>query len=165
MYRNSQFAFFSEMSKYVYMLVTDCWLLHNLCCTLSLFSSCFQRASGTDMEPLSVSWIIIEKWQHWPGFKKESPRNELNRYICLVHDLQILPMDVHETLLELIVAVTDHHYHIIHTQGSIYLIECASITSVSLIMHYFHCLGNHFFVSQAPYSVCTHRGTWFHRNL
>ena len=78
------------------------------------------------MEPLSVSWIIIEKWQHWPGFKKESPRNELNRYICLVHDLQILPMDVHETLLELIVAVTDHHYHIIHTQGSIYLIECAS---------------------------------------
>ena len=40
-------------------------------------------------------------------------------------------MDVHETLLKLIVAVTDHHYHIIHAQESIYLIECASITSVS----------------------------------
>ena len=74
-------------------------------------------------------------------------------------------MDVHETLLKLIVAVTDHHYHIIHAQESIYLIECASITSVSLIMHYFHCLGDDFFVSQAPYPVCTHRGTWFHRNL
>ena len=48
-------------------------------------------------------------------------------------------MDVHETLLKLIVAVTDYHYHIIHAQGNIYLTECASITSVSLIMLYFHC--------------------------
>ena len=150
MYRNSQFALFSEMSKYVYMLVTDCWLLHMLhsLAIFKLFSTCFRDRHGTPV-----------------CFMKESPKNELNKYTCLVHHEQSLPMDVHETLLKLILAVTDHHYHIIHAQGSIYLIECASITSVSLIMHYFHCLSNHFFVSQAPYPVCTHRGTWFHRNL
>ena len=53
--------------------------------------------------------------------------------------MDVRDVDVHETLLKLIVAVTDYHYHIIHAQGNIYLIECASITSVSLIMHYFHC--------------------------
>ena len=162
MYRNSQFAFFSEMSKYVYMLVTDCWLLHMLhsLAIFKLFSTRFRDRHGTSVCFMNHHWKMS-----WPGFKKESPKNELNKYICLVHHPQILPMDVHETLLKLIVAVTDHHYHIIHAQESIYLIECASITSVSLIMHYFHCLGNDFFVSQAPYPVCTHRGTWFHRNL
>ena len=163
MYRNPQFAFFSEMNKYEYVLVTDCWLLHMLhsLAIFKLFSTCFRDRHGTSVcfmhhhyEMITLTW-----------FQEREAKNEWNKYICLVHHPQSLPMDVHETLLKLIVAVTDHHYHIIHAQGSIYLIECASITSVSLIMHYFHYLGNHFFVSQAPYPVCTHRGTRFHRNL
>ena len=41
------------------MLVKDCWFLHILR-SPSLFSSCFQHASGTDMEPLSISRITIK---------------------------------------------------------------------------------------------------------
>ena len=42
------------------MLVKDYWLLHILRAGLSLFSSCFQHASGTDKEPLSISRITIK---------------------------------------------------------------------------------------------------------
>ena len=128
MYRNSQFAFFSEMSKYAYMLVTDCWFLHMLH-SLAIFKLFLNVLPGQTWNLCLFHESPLKNDNTDLVSRKRAQKKKLNRYICLVHHPQILPMDVHETLLN----------HIIHAQGNIYLIECASITSVSLIMLYFHC--------------------------
>ena len=60
-YRNSQFVFFSEMSKYVYMLVTDCWLLHMLhsLAIFKLFSTRFRDRHGTSVCFMNHHWKMI----------------------------------------------------------------------------------------------------------
>ena len=126
MYRNSQFALFSEMSKYVYMLVGYRLLFVTYAALSRYFQAVFNVLPGQTWNLcLFHASPLRNDNTDLVSRKRARKTNGINIYICLAHHPQSLPMDVHETLLKLIVAVSDRHYHIIHAQGSVYLIECA----------------------------------------
>jgi len=89
--------FFTEISIEVYMLVKDCWLLHILRAVCRYFQAVFNMLPAQTWN-LCLFHASPLKMMTLTWFQKGQPKNELNKYICLVHYPHIysLPL-VHET--------------------------------------------------------------------